>query len=872
MSSITTSAPPSDFIASLENYDDALEWINDMLGISNEHDSGSKPRLAELDQHVTQLIATLEVAYEDTSSQLERIIDDVSRNVSRLTYDLHFMKDTATTLQPVLEELIQKSKEAVPEKTNDALDQLRLLDTVKRRMEASRDVLREAESWSTLELEVTSLLGEHNYAKAAGRLSEANKSVVVFQNTPEYDPRRTLLVNLQNQLEASLSSALVSAIKAQDVAACREYYSIFSTISRESEFRSYYYASRKTILVSMWQDVRLLDSDAGAPADSQSIVDYLPKFYAAFIALLNQERTTIPAIFPDPAATLSNFITSTLSTLQPTVSQKLTYLASYHGNCAIRPLISVFRATEEFAVRVEKIVEKLKYASQPPADTPKADAPGQHARRRSSRMSMSWRGGLPPTVIPSLPVAIMELDWDQEVFQPFIEFQTDYGALERGFLEHSLRELVNNDNGDQANGDYARLLRERAVDAFGIAEGSLSRCSTFTHGYGSVGLVQALDSTFESFIHLWTTNVQTAIVIAASQASSLISQDDLSDMDYTAQDWSTSQTLIRLLASGHAYEERLSNFDTKLRTKLAEFANQFRRSHDDPLNFTIAATRGQSLLLEQSPLNTAELHSLFDSVESDQPYTARLGIASQPTHILVQARQAVRAFATTCQTSLQQTILSPLKRYLKSYPSLPIWSQQDDQKTKRSGGVTNNLQIPTFSLSPNETVQRVAEGLLNLPRLFEVYADDDALSFSLYTLPFVTAETIKLISEQSDASSAAPSVHRRRSSVAVVKPQPIDPEVVSSAWLLSLGKVFVNYINADVLPQIPSLSRAGVAQLASDLEYLSNIVRVLNVESEELEEWRRCLAMDGEEGRKGFAQAAADSVLRHIGRLRGWDK
>src|SRR6266550_1923173 len=215
MSSIAASISPPDFIASLEKYDDALAWINDTL-------NDDMPELAELDQHVTQLIATLDVAYDDASSQLERIIDDVSRSVSRLTYDLHFMKDAASSLQPSLADIIRKSKATVPEQTADALDQLRVLDTVKKRMEAARDVLREAESWSTLELEVTSLLAEHNYTKAADRLSEAGKSMVVFENTPEYDPRRTLLVNLQNQLEASLSSALVSAIKAQDISACRQ--------------------------------------------------------------------------------------------------------------------------------------------------------------------------------------------------------------------------------------------------------------------------------------------------------------------------------------------------------------------------------------------------------------------------------------------------------------------------------------------------------------------------------------------------------------------------------------------------------------------------------------------------------------------------
>ena len=200
---------------------------------------------------------------------------------------------------------------------------------------------------------------------------------------------------------------------------------------------------------------------------------------------------------------------------------------------------------------------------------------------------------------------------------------------------------------------------------------------------------------------------------------------------------------------------------------------------------------------------------------------------------------------------------------------MTVWSQQDNQKSKQSGGVTHNLQMPTFSLSPSETVQRIAGDLLNLPRLFEDYADNNALSFSLHTLPSVNTETIKLISEQSEAA-APPAIHRRSSLTATTKQVRVDPEVVVSAWLFSLGKGFVDHITVDILPQIPSLSKPGATQLASDLEYLSNIVRVLSVESEDLEEWRRCLAMDEEEGHQAFAQAPADSIMRHIGRLKGY--
>lgn len=307
----------------LEQYDDVVSWINDTLTPNDANDLPQTIDLTEVDHQITQLLTTLDIASEDTSVELERIIDDVSRSIPRLTYDLHFMKDGASTLQNALLGVLQRSKDAVPRETSVALGNLHQLDAIKRRMEAAREVLREAESWSTLEHEVTSLIQEKSYAKAAERLSEASRSMIVFQNTPEYDPRRTLMVTLQNQLEAALSTALVSAINAQDSVSCREYFSIFSTIQRESEFRNYYYGSRRSAILALWQNAFLVDCDQspGSTGDgaTQGFADFLPKFYANFTTILNTERASISAIFPDPTPTLSQFISSTMTALQPTV-------------------------------------------------------------------------------------------------------------------------------------------------------------------------------------------------------------------------------------------------------------------------------------------------------------------------------------------------------------------------------------------------------------------------------------------------------------------------------------------------------------------------------------------------------------------------
>jgi hypothetical protein len=100
----------------------------------------------------------------------------------------------------------------------------------------------------------------------------------------------------------------------------------------------------------------------------------------------------------------------------------------------------------------------------------------------------------------------------------------------------------------------------------------------------------------------------------------------------------------------------------------------------------------------------------------------------------------------------------------------------------------------------------------------------------------------------------------------------MDPELVSSAWLSSLGHTLLTYLTTSVLPNIVTLSAAGAAQLASDLGYLSTIVRALNVEFEDLDKWKEYAEFEDEEGKKQLAEREADVIFQNISRMRGWAK
>ena len=911
---------------SLEDAPDVVSWLNSILdegtsGSGAEGTSTTPIDLTALDRRVSSVLSSVEIVAEENSSQLERIIDDISRGAPRLAYDLHFMKESAITLQTSLRGLKRASASTESPETKAALEQLRYLDNTRRGLEAARDVLREAESWSSLESEVSSLLSEQNYERAAETLSEAAKSMVVFQNTPEYESRRSLMVSLQNQLEASLSSALVAAINSQDVAVCKNYFSIFKNIQREAEFRNYYYGSRRGSLVATWQTARLRDADAEANQDSpslQTFAAFLPSFFASFLTLLEAERSSIPSIFPDPPATFSSLISSALSSLQPTFPQRLSSIAGTHGPYTLTEIISIYAAAIEFANSTESIMEKVSYTASPhflhtnSEDSTTSDIPSKVSRRRS-RLSISRRmsrASISLSHPPNNYYTLGDQEWQQELFEPFLDYQVDYGALEHKLLVERLEQITAAEiTAPGRSKDGSRWLRERSVDAFRLADQSLSRCMTFTHGYGFTGLVQALDSVFASILQSSNEHISTDSRLLSMDSSVLSAGDDLLDMDYSTQDWSRIQMYLRCLGAAHGFNDRLSAFENKMSGALIQVSENIRAIQSDafsPAKSLSGTPKGALQILSQSTLNSVELQNLLKVVEPDSQQqflgvtpSPRLThtIPSQPLNTLIGTHGAVSDLARSCQVSLQKTILSPLHKHLLSYATLPVWSSSRPAPPKLPSGadVLKDIQVPVFSISPSDTVQRVAEGLLNLPRLFEVYADDDALAFSIETLPFVDEDLLKSITEQPHSEGphyppSAPSTsgihHSRRSPSLTLKTPPatlniptytaptvLSPEAVSAAWLSSLSLSLLTHLTDSILPKIKTLTPTGAAQLFSDLGYLSNVVQALNVRSTDLEKWKELSDLGDEDGKKQAKDKeviSGDQIFSTVAKMRGW--
>ncbi|MBW0482233.1 hypothetical protein O181_021948 [Austropuccinia psidii MF-1] len=960
-SSQDTQSDNLDSLATLEDYHTEYEWLDDILMKQSSSpnppvDYDVPPSLSHLDQKLSKLLSAFELAIGDTSALVDTSIEEIERGVPRLSLDLQLMKENALLLRYSLETIQANSQlpsqthqddftrpppTASPsstlqpdppgDETDEILSRLQTLDLIKERMELSRTVLREAEAWSTLESEVTGYLTDPipSHFKAAERLAEAAKSMVVFQHTPEYEGRRGLMRSLQNELEASLSANLVKALGDKDVKRCKEFFEIFKMIEREGEFKNYYFGSRRSTISTLWSQASISPpslSTSNLDNRPQTLPTFLAKhFYSSLIKLIQTELDFLPFIFPKPLETLTALLTTTIDQLQPSMSLQLVELMDSANILRSWPsLISCWNITEEAAWKIENLISQLdlKLKEEAGLDPPSlvvqpsdsGAGTSKLSRRTSLRRSISRLSGsrngidfspLEDLSAPSSNQTISSIqNWETALYEPFIDLQCAYHEREVNYLRASKNAII----GTSGQFDLANQTTQKLINAsqalpqcleslFNLANSAMDRCEAFTHGYGLLGCLQAIDLMFSEYLD---TSRQTLIAereghekkkidvgfkdiggqVKANQFSSRSSDHqrlDLEGLDYSSEDWEIFQQGLKLLAACKmthdklcAYEKKSSSHIFHMVTRLRQNSNETVAINEDLQVIRIKLSKGAKVLLKESNLNSAALWEIFDSMQPlDQSPSSNLTHAKDTAMSLLNKRRfssatkpsptpqshslypktnlAFSKLIRECQNMVQSVILLPLLKQVQDYPSLSLWSQSENElhkMTHMNSISTIDLKIlDQFSKSPTELVSKLGEGLFNLPRLFETYTtvEGDALSFSLETLPFINYEEFLanwLEYHKSNESDAL--------NIPENKSPPFSSEMVISTWLSSLTLAVVNQITEHTIPSLISrqkLSPSAKSQLLIDLDYLNNVVKALDADTDALEKMQERLQL-----------------------------
>ncbi|RIA92149.1 oligomeric Golgi complex subunit 7, partial [Glomus cerebriforme] len=774
--------------------------------------------LLELENHTSTLVEKLQFLNQEISNRLERTIEDVTKSMPRIITDLQVMQEDATNLKSGVS-LVKSQLNSVEEGTGKALDRLKYLDLVKTRMEASRDVLKEAENWSNLEQEASNIFASQDYQKASVRLMEAEKSLVIFQNTPEYEERRKLLTELQNQLEATISPQLVNALNQHDISACQKFYQIFNQIGRKKDFSNYYYGSRKAPLVKMWQYALLTDVP---PPQFQSQIpkkfaEFLQEFYDELFIILNQEHTWCGNVFPDTNETLMSLIENIFNSLKPSLSARLTGLVEFYNEECLPEIINAWVVSENFGRQMEKVLfNPIQISSGMSSSTN-----GVSGKRTSvSALASASVSG------KSISSANL-ITWGNVVFEPFSEYQHDYSEYEKNHLIILLNKTIS-EKKKVGTTDLAKVMSEIIGEIFTIAESGIKRCMTLTYGFGGIGLIEALNFFFISFIKEYQTLLEQLRLDSISRGENS-SNNDYFDFDQDKlqqEDWSNFHIGLRLLATCRTTSERLNEVEEKIKNNLIRSSVTSLEGRSKKSNFM--GIQSSLLLLRQSPLNSYNLNELLTNIESKQ--------------ILSPSVITAETFIRLCQRFVFDTIFFPITKHLTNLPNMEVWNCVVE-KAKVS---PFNIQIPTFSLQPNEYITRIGEHLLTLPQQFEVYADDKSLAFSIKSLPYSDENPIqeKDIKDLKDKKEGESNIITDEGSVSQLDDDEISTDEVTHAWITSVARGTIHAILEKIF-DIPQLSPHGTQQLLTDLGYLTNVLSTLDISpTRELHNTVKVLEMD----------------------------
>lgn len=773
----STSSDSIDFSAFLAKDFNVKEWINEALSNINlnssplssfgpkdnnagESDETNKFQFNErelliLEDRASNIVEKLQFLNQGVSLQLENTIEDVVKNMPSIVSEIETIQQSSKNLKQSVA-LVKSSLGNIEDNTGKAIERLKYLDLVKTRMELSRDVLREAENWSNLEAEASTIFASQDYQKAAIRLQEAEKSLVIFHNTPEYEERRKLLTELQNQLEATVSPQLVAALSQHDISACQKFFTIFSQIGRKKEFCNYYYGSRKAPLVKAWQNASISDINqttatvVTAPTTTMTeaisapttvvqkkFVDFLQEFFQELFVVLNEEYTWCGNIFPDANETIMALVENIFNSLKPSLGIRLVGLVEYYHEQCLPEIINAFIVSENFGRQVERVLFNPNSQINQISQISQINQTNQinSVRKRNSITNSNSTNdvGINTKFLPKVNI----VTWGQVLFESFSEYQHDYAEFEKNYLIDLLKRVIR----EKRNGgllDLERVMADNIGRIFSMAENALQRCMALTHGFAAVGFVDVINHYFAEFIEEYQSLLDQLRIDCGLKENTRILSSTSTNQDYfdfdqdrlQQEDWSNFQIGLRLLATCRLASDKLNIFETTVKSTLSTVLPLINHDEDlewyerksttilDPNKTLSVGTQSSILLLKQSPLNSYLLYELLSNLETRE--------------LLESSKTSIRNFIKSCQRFVYDTIFLPIVKHLANLPSMEIW-----KATAELAQVSPfNLEIPTFSLAPSEYITRVGEHLLTLPQQFEVYADDKSLAFSIKSLPY----------------------------------------------------------------------------------------------------------------------------------------
>ncbi|XP_025031484.1 conserved oligomeric Golgi complex subunit 7-like isoform X2 [Python bivittatus] len=376
------------------------------------------------------------------------------------------------------------------------------------------------------------------------------------------------------------------------------------------------------------------------------------------------------------------------------------------------------------------------------------------------------------------------------IFSPYKPFQLQYRALEEENLLIQMS-AVPLEHGEVM--DCVQELSHSVNKLFGLALVAVDHCLTLTDGLGVGGLLTALQALFNKYASDFSNALQSI--------RKKCQLDDIPSDSLFQEDWTAFQNAIRIITACGELLRQCGDLEQQLANRILSKAGKFLLESYRPCSL--------SGFQEPSPEKQSHVKNPWQEYcylqqESPAEYAALLETLytlkeKGTSHSLLSASRS--AFTRLNQLAHQlafDSVFLRIKQQLLLVAKMESWSAS-------SAGEILTDDLPNFSLTPLEYISNIGQYIMSLPLHLEPFVtqEDTALELALHAgkLPF--------------------------------PPEPGDevPELDNTAdyWLGSLARATMQTY-CEVILQIPELTPHSTKQLATDIDYLINVMDALGLQ------------------------------------------
>ncbi|ELW66292.1 Conserved oligomeric Golgi complex subunit 7 [Tupaia chinensis] len=780
-----------DFSKFLAEDFDVKEWINAAFRAGPKEAAAGKA-----DGHAATLVMKLQLFIQEVNHAVEETSLQALQNMPKVLRDVEALKQEASFLKEQMI-LVKEDIKKFEQDTSQSMQVLVEIDQVKSRMQLAAESLQEADKWSTLSADIEETFKTQDIAVISAKLTGMQNSLMMLVDTPDYSEKCVHLEALKNRLEALASPQIVAAFTSQSVDQSKVFVKVFTEVDRMPQLLAYYYKCHKVQLLAVWQE--LCQSDLALDRQLTGLYDALlgawhtqTQWALQVTAHLGSGENKAyddtgmgdclesggsplwsTTVFKNPHEVVTVLLIQTLGALVPSLPICLSAGVERAGpELELTKLLEFYEATAHFAK------------------------------------------GLETALLPHLHehnlVKVMELV--DAVYSPYKPYQLKYGDMEESNLLIQIS-AVPLEHGEVI--DCVQELSHSVNKLFGLASAAVDRCAKFTNGLGTCGLLAALKSLFAKYVSDFTNTLQSI--------RKKCKLDDIPPNSLFQEDWTAFQNSIRIIATCGELLRQCGDFEQQLANRILSTAGKYLSDSYSPRSLA----GFQDSILTDKKSTAKNPWQEYNYLQKDNPaeYASLMEILytlkekGSSNHNLLSAS---RAALTRLNQQAHQLAFDSV--FLRIKQQLLLVSKMDSWNTAGIGETLTD-DLPAFSLTPLEYISNIGQYIMSLPLNLEPFVtqEDSALELALHAgkLPYPP--------EQGFGSSVAGGPMEATSSSCPGGDELPELDNMADNWLGSIARATMQTY-CDVILQIPELTPHSTKQLATDIDYLINVMDALGLQ------------------------------------------